>query len=56
MPLTSLHSEDGGSKVIRNVVILSKHYMSSQTRGPRTVIICCFSITEVKRNHGNIIK
>jgi len=30
-----LHGEEGGTKVLRNVGILSQHYMASQPRRPR---------------------
>jgi hypothetical protein len=33
--LPSLHPEDGGSMVLRNVSILSQHYTASEPRTPR---------------------
>jgi hypothetical protein len=33
--VTSLHPEDGGSMVLRNVGILSQHNMESQPRRPQ---------------------
>jgi len=34
IPHRPLHPEDGGSKVLRNVVILIKHYTAFQPRRP----------------------